>query len=268
MMVPGSVQRDVELKIQEGLNIAGEFYGKTFSFPSISYDLRGKTAGTATYQKNHIRLNATLLMENKEHFMETTVPHELAHLLTYQVFGVPRDRNGRHRPHGIEWEGMMQLLGVNPNRTHSYDTTNSVARKNKQFVWKCENCGTLMSVSNAKHLKMLGGSYHHKCGGGHKGSISFVASPGKMTKTEAVQVVREAMDSKSSVNIPKVEPKKPATRKRRTQKTSNMERARVFVRKNPGLSSSQVRSWLEASLGVSAHSARGIWSKLKKEGLV
>jgi hypothetical protein len=121
-----------------------------------------------------------------------------------------------------------------------------------------------MSVSNAKHSKMLGGHYHHKCGNRQRGDISFVVSPGNYTKAEAIQVVRDQMSGK--VEVKKVEPKK--VLKPRKSGQSNMARARTFVRKNPGLSSAQYRAVFEASYGVSAHSARGIYSKLKKEGLV
>jgi 2',3'-cyclic-nucleotide 2'-phosphodiesterase (5'-nucleotidase family) len=94
-----------------------------------------------------------------------------------------------------------------------------------------------------------------------------------MSKNEAVQIVQNSMTKKESAALQDLmqEVKKPEEKKVRKPRKSgmtNMTRARSFVRKNPGLSSSQIRSWLEASLGVSAHGARAIYSKLKKEGLV
>lgn len=276
MIVPSSVQRDVEVRIQEGINKASEHFGRKFNFPTISYDLRGKTAGTATYQKNHIRLNAQLLIENKEHFINRTVPHELGHLITWEVYkNDPSFRSwNRVAHHGSHWKRVCRIIGMNDvTRTHSYDVSKSSVRKSQQFVWGCDKCGDLMSVSKSKHTKMLGGDYHHKCGNRQRGSISFVVSPGNYTKMEAIQVVRDSMTKKESAALRDLmqEVKKPEekkVRKPRKSGMSNMARARSFVRKNPGLSSAQIRSWCEASLGCSAHSARGIYSKLKKEQLV
>jgi SprT protein len=276
MIVPSSVQRDVEVRIQEGINKASEHFGRKFKFPTLSYDVKGKTAGYATYQKNHIRLNAQLLIENKEKFIARTVPHELGHLITWEVYkDDPSFRSyKRIAHHGSHWKRVCRIIGMDDvTRTHSYDVSKSTARKNKQYVWQCNNCGDLMSVSKAKHTKMLGGHYHHKCGSSQKGSISFVVSPGNYTKMEAIQVVRDSMTKKESAALRDLmqEVKKPEekkVRKPRKSGMSNMARARSFVRKNPGLSSAQIRSWCEASLGVSAHGARAIYSKLKKEGLV
>lgn len=52
------------------------------------------------------------------------------------------------------------------------------------------------------------------------------------------------------------------------QKVSNLSRVRAYVVNRPDISSRELRTWAEVELGVSAHSARGIWSKIKKEGLV
>lgn len=277
MMVSKSLQSDVEFKIQDGLNRAREYFGREFEFPSISYNLSGKTAGTATYQKNHIRLNATLLKENAEDFIARTVPHELAHLITWQVYWNDWSfNNGRRiQHHGSHWKQVCTIIGMEDvTRCHSYDVSNS-GRKSEQFVWGCDVCGDLMSVSRVKHNKMLGGHYHHKCGRGRRGNISFVVNAGLNTKQGAVAQVREGLSQGQEVKPveTKVKTRKtpPKTRQGRSGKsggTSNMGRARTFVRKTPGLSSEAIRAWCQASLGVSAHGARAIYSKLKKEGLV
>lgn len=276
MIVPSSVQRDVEVRIQEGINKASEHFGRKFNFPTLSYDVKGKTAGYATYQKNHIRLNAQLLMENKEKFIARTVPHELAHLITWEVYkdDITFRSYKRIAHHGSHWRKICRIVGMDDvTRTHSYDVSKSTARKNKQYVWQCNTCQALMSVSKSKHTKMQSGRYHHKCGSRQKGSLSFVVSPGNYTKMEAIQVVRDSMTKKESAALRDLmqEVKKPEekkVRKPRKSGMSNMARARSFVRKNPGLSSAQIRSWCEASLGCSGHSARGIYSKLKKENLI
>lgn len=84
--------------------------------PTVSFDLRGTTAGEAYSDKNHIRLNGQLLNENTEHFIEQTVGHEWAHLAARHLHG-PRIRS-----HGPEWKSVMVKLGLDPARCHTYAT--------------------------------------------------------------------------------------------------------------------------------------------------
>ena len=45
-------------------------------------------------EKNEIRLNPVLLLENQREFIDEVVPHELAHLLVWQHFAASR-RTGK-----------------------------------------------------------------------------------------------------------------------------------------------------------------------------
>lgn len=119
-----------------------------------------------------------------------------------------------------------------------------------------------MSVSRAKHNRMLRGGYHHKCSHGVRSPIEFVMNAGQNTKSGAVAQVQAAMVQE----VKSVE--KPVQKKTRKGGTSNIGQAREYARANPGVDSSTLRNWVEMVLGVSSHGARGIWSKLKKEGLV
>lgn len=84
--------------------------------PTISFDLRGTTAGQAFPAKHHIRLNGQLLNENTDHFIEQTVGHEWAHLAAIHLHG-PKIRS-----HGSEWKSVMVKLNLNPARCHAYAT--------------------------------------------------------------------------------------------------------------------------------------------------
>lgn len=285
MSVSKSLQLQVEMKLMECLKMASEHYGKHFPYPGVSYTLRGKTAGTATYQRNRVNFNAELFNQNPESFLARTVPHELAHLLAWQLYQNNRQFrnpiNGRIQHHGSHWKSVCKVIGMEDiTRCHSYDVSKT-GRKSQQYVWKCDECGELMSVGRVKHQKMLvNGLYRHKCGGRKKGTISFVTSPGRYTKGEAVQVVRDGMSKKEEsalnemmkeVKKPKAETK-PKARKpvgvRPGSSQSKLGQARLYAIANPGVDSRTLRTWVETNMGASAHSARGIWSKLKKEGLV
>ena len=104
-------------KITACLAIAEKHFKRHFTPPTISYDLRGIKAGVAYLQQNHIKLNRTLLFENQASFIAQTVPHELAHLIVYHVFG-------KAKPHGKEWQFVMQQLFQLPAQIcHQFDIT-------------------------------------------------------------------------------------------------------------------------------------------------
>jgi len=102
---------------------------RTFTMPTISFDLRGKAAGMAHYNENHVQYNPVLFAENADDFLATTVPHELAHILVWQKYGPKADG------HGTEWKAAMRLLGAVPNRTHSFDVANAAV--GQQFSYLC-----------------------------------------------------------------------------------------------------------------------------------
>lgn len=87
------------------------------TMPTISFDLRGTTAGEAFYLKNHLRFNAQLLHENKDHFVHQVVAHEFAHLSSFVRHGEAG------KGHGLYWRQEMSLLGVPAHQFHNYAVT-------------------------------------------------------------------------------------------------------------------------------------------------
>ncbi len=91
--------------------------------------MRGVKAGVAYLQKNEIKFNRTLLLENSDEFIRQVVPHELAHLIVYQVFG-------RVKPHGQEWQAVMtQLFNLPADTCHQFDVESV---QGKMFAYQCE----------------------------------------------------------------------------------------------------------------------------------
>ena len=98
--------------LREHLATANLKLERRYAEPTLVYQQRGTSAGTAWLEKNEIRLNPVLLLENQQAFIDEVVPHELAHLLVWKHFG-------RVAPHGKEWKWMMEaVLGVPARRTH------------------------------------------------------------------------------------------------------------------------------------------------------
>ena len=113
--LPIAVQQAVMRSLRDNLAQANLKLGCSYPEPTLVYQQRGTSAGTAWLESYEIRLNPVLLMENVEAFINEVVPHELAHLLVWKRFG-------RVAPHGKEWKWMMEsVLGVPARRTHQFE---------------------------------------------------------------------------------------------------------------------------------------------------
>lgn len=146
------LKMQVQRKLHQCLGLAQDHFKQTFPMPNVMYDLRGVKAGVAYLQQNEIRLNKTLLLENPVEFIQQVVPHELAHLLVYQLFG-------NVKPHGKEWQNMMQQLFHLPALTcHQFDTKNV---RGKTFAYHCE-CQT-HHLSSRRHQRILQQQMHYIC---------------------------------------------------------------------------------------------------------
>ena len=84
----------------DALRILETAYGRTFRTPELAFDLRGRTAGLAYYGTPRIRINLSLAERNTEHFLRETVPHEVAHLVSFELYG------SRGRGHGAHWKSV------------------------------------------------------------------------------------------------------------------------------------------------------------------
>lgn len=125
---------------------------RSFPRPEVNFKLRGKSAGTAHLQLNKLRFNATLLEENTAEFISQVVPHEICHLLAYQLYG-------RVKPHGKEWQSLMiKLYQLRPSTTHNLDISSV---EGNTYEYQCA-CGPV-SLSVRRHNKILRQQTQYRC---------------------------------------------------------------------------------------------------------
>ena len=140
-------QRVIEL-----YTCAERYFMKRFKRPYIRLDLRGESAGQAIPAKYQLRFNPVLLNENRQHFIEQTVAHEVAHLLAHELFGP------RVQAHGKEWQAIMvKVFGLPADRCHTYDTKR-VSRQ--QWIYQCQCEGKTISLSTIRHNRARRGTVY------------------------------------------------------------------------------------------------------------
>lgn len=89
-----------------------------FDCPQIVYNNRfTRTAGCCYQETNIIHIGAKFMPKNKWVMLSVIIPHELAHQIDFNLYGVSEKKCG----HGKKWCEIMVKLGLEPNRYHSLE---------------------------------------------------------------------------------------------------------------------------------------------------
>lgn len=86
------------------MDLANERLHTRFLMPSCSFDLRGKAAAQTWVEKNHIRLNPTLYVQDTERFVREVIPQQIAFLLARQT-------DPKASVRSESWMRVMRALG-------------------------------------------------------------------------------------------------------------------------------------------------------------
>ncbi|KMV28449.1 SprT family zinc-dependent metalloprotease [Photobacterium swingsii] len=147
-----SLQSQVIAKVESCISHANQRLQKRFAMPTVSFRQGGKIAGSARLQGWEVRFNPVLLKENPQAFLDEVVPHEVAHLITFKLFG-------RVRPHGKEWQTIMtQVFGIPARTTHSFDVSSV---QGKTFSYQCQCSQHQLTVR--RHNKVARGQVSYHC---------------------------------------------------------------------------------------------------------
>lgn len=154
------LHRKAERLTRRLLTLATRHFGVRPDEPSIRFDLRGKSAGQVRSQDGRncvIRYNPGLLERHPVDFLSRTVPHETAHVVAFSLFGA------RVQPHGREWQAIMGLFGVSPERCHNYDVEGLQIRRLRRYRYRC-GC-RIHEITSIRHNRMGSGQVYlcRKC---------------------------------------------------------------------------------------------------------
>lgn len=94
-------------------NRLAKIYGNIGDKPVIILNNRLRTtAARAWLEEGKVDLCTRLLRRYPDEFFTQTLPHELAHIVAYRVFGYTG-------AHGVPWKKVMRALGLEPRIYHS-----------------------------------------------------------------------------------------------------------------------------------------------------
>jgi len=142
-------------RVEACYQTAERHFNCVFKRAEISFQLRGQKAGVAHISENRLRFNPVLYKENREHFLLHTVAHEVAHLVTYHLYG------NRIRAHGPEWQAVMQTVYRLPaQRCHSY-AVNRTAKTHYLYRCQCPDREPF-ALSAQRHARVNKGM-HYLC---------------------------------------------------------------------------------------------------------
>jgi len=137
---------------------AGHILESGFPMVPVVFALKGRAAGMYRVYKGQpvIRYNPYIFSKYFDDSLTNTVPHEVAHYITDERYGL-----ANVRPHGKEWRAIMRALGAEPSVTCRYDLTGIPLRRQRRFIYRCA-CST-HEISAVRHNRSSSGKAHYLC---------------------------------------------------------------------------------------------------------
>ena len=154
---PAQQEQVIELTTQY-IERAGRLFNRSFDLIPVLFDLRGRSAGMYRVKNGcrTIRYNPWIFAKYFDSNLTDTVPHEVAHYITEQLYGVRSVR-----PHGEQWKSVMRAFDVQPVRTSNYNMDGIPVRQYQRFHYYCE-C-TTHQLASRRHKQIKQGLAYYAC---------------------------------------------------------------------------------------------------------
>lgn len=170
-VVSKELRSRIEFVVLDCLDKAQKRFGieKVKAIPQIRYETKGRAAGLACWNhgKPYININPILLNENVEQMVTQTVPHEVAHIVVFEMYGDSALRTGWGKrrtvaPHGYEWQQVMRVFGLNPDRCHNMDVS-SIKKLKKSYVEYVYKCSCKQHIVSSIVNKRITNGKNYRC---------------------------------------------------------------------------------------------------------
>ena len=144
-MIETNLIRAVEDKVIEVMILAQKQFKFVFDIPEISYEINSsRIAGMAFQRQWAIKINSSYLKAHTDHIINTTIAHEIAHLIQFKLFPTAK------QAHGPEFRYICRMLGIDGKTYHTMPRMNVV---NHVYICNCRK----HFVSNIVHRRMQAG---------------------------------------------------------------------------------------------------------------
>ena len=151
-------QKNAITLVADYIECAANLFKEKFPPIDVLFDLKGRVAGMYKIDKGTkiIRFNPYHFAKYPEENFNETIPHEVAHYIIDQLYGI---RNVR--PHGKEWQRLMLEFGVEPKRTFSYSLEGIPTRRHKRYRYSC-SC-MQFEITTRRHNMIQQGKVEYSC---------------------------------------------------------------------------------------------------------
>jgi SprT protein len=167
--VPFDLVLAAEANVIKNLDKANNHFNLNLSCVGVKFFRKSKTAGyVIPGRDNIVYLNIDLFKANFAHFINDTIPHEVAHLFAHHFNTKLKKKEGIH---GSTWKTIMsKIYGINAKRCHELDLSGIDLPKSKfKYICLCKK----HLVGDIIHNKIEKGSRYEcqKC----KSSLTFLS---------------------------------------------------------------------------------------------
>ena len=142
--------------VYECIHLAQQIYDVDFGRVTITFDLKGQSMGEASAKPHptkgrsyFLRFNKEAMQKDWDQMVESTIPHEVAHLVAFA------DPSLKARQHNRAWKLISISLGDRERGASHHTMTLSPGRRILRYVY--EVSGNQLSLSAQQHRNIQKG---------------------------------------------------------------------------------------------------------------
>lgn len=158
--IDAAMQQRIVLEVERYLDYGRSLYQLPLPSIPVVFTLKGRAAGMYRVKRTgylastvrEIRFNPWIFAKYPEDSWRNTIPHEVAHYIADCRYGP------RIRPHGVQWQQIMQDFGAEPSVCGQYDLTGIPQRQMQRYTYQCA-CGQVQLSARRHHKVQRGCQY-------------------------------------------------------------------------------------------------------------